>query len=240
MKSNMFIIHIPHASLDMPNIFLERLTLPLEYIQKENIFISDYLVDKFVPKDFKNIVKFSYSRMFCDVERYLDDKQEEMSKYGMGVLYTKDSNQSTFIKYDDTYKSIVIKNYYKKHHNKLNNLTKKILKEYNKCYILDLHSYSSLFVDKLFGYKNNPDICIGINKTGYDKKLLNLTIKHFKKYGYTVKINYPYSGSLTPNIKSNNIYSMMIEINKRVYLNNNYNKFYKCMMDYYDKIKKQI
>ena len=107
MNSNMFIIHIPHASLDMPNIFLERLTLPLEHIQKENIFISDYLVDKFVPKDFKNIVIFSYSRMFCDVERYLDDKQEEMSKYGMGALYTKDSNQSTLIKYDDTYKSIV-------------------------------------------------------------------------------------------------------------------------------------
>ena len=240
MKSDMFIIHIPHSSLEMPNMFLEKLILPLDYIQKENMFISDYLIDKFIPNDFKNIVKFGYSRLFCDVVRYLDDSKEKMARIGMGVLYTKDSNGSIFIKYDKDYKNKVIKSYYKKHHNKLNNLTKKILNKYGKCYIIDLHSFSDEFVYKVLGLKDNTDICIGINESGYDKKLLDFTVSFFKKQGYTVKINYPYNGSLTPNIKDNNIYSMMIEINKRVYLNNNYNIFYNCMMNYYDKIKKQI
>ena len=36
--------------------------------------------------------------MFCDVEKYLDDSKEVMSKYGMGAVYTKDSNGKEFIK----------------------------------------------------------------------------------------------------------------------------------------------
>lgn len=56
--------------------------------------MSDYLVDRFILDSFNNIIKFKYSRMLCDVERYLDDAQEKMSKYGMGALYTKDSNGS--------------------------------------------------------------------------------------------------------------------------------------------------
>lgn len=236
MKSDMFIIHIPHSSLEMPNMFLEKLLLPLEHIQKENMFISDYLVDKFVSNKFKNIVKFGYSRLFCDVERYLDDSLEEMSKKGMGALYTKDSNGCVFIKYDKEYREKVIKKYYENHHNKLNNLTRNVLSKYGKCFIIDLHSFSDELVYKVLSLKDNPDICIGINESGYDKKLLEFTTSYFEKNGYSVKINYPYSGSLIPNVKDNNIYSMMIEINKRVYLNNNYNKFYKCMMDYYEKI----
>ena len=234
---NKYIIHIPHASLEILPEFKEQLIVSYSYFQKENIFISDYLIDKFVPENFNNIIKFKYSRMLCDVERYLDDSKEEMSKYGMGVLYTKDSNGKVFVKREADEEEII--NLYKKHHEELDNMVADVLNKKEDCFIIDLHSFSDEFVDKIFHKKNNPDICIGINKTNYDKKLLVKTISHFKKYGYSVKVNYPYSGSIISN-RFPNVNSMMIEVNKRIYLNdsNKYNEFYNCMMEYYKLLKR--
>ncbi len=225
------IIHVPHTSIEVPNSFKEQLLVDYDYFEKENLFISDYRVDEFIPKGFPNIVKFDYSRMFCDVEKYLDDSKEEMSKYGMGVLYTKDSNGIEFIKRNN--KNDIISNYYKKHHDNLDNTVEKILNIYNDAFIIDLHSFSDEFVSKVLNKTNCPDICIGINDN-YDKNILINTINYFTKNGYSVMVNYPYSGSIISN-KYPYIKSMMIEINKRIYLSNeeNYNRFYKCMMEYY-------
>ena len=229
-----YIIHIPHASLRVPRGLKKRLVVDEDYFMSENIFISDYRINEFVPKDFPNIIKFNYSRLFCDVERYLDDSKEEMTKYGMGAIYNKDSNGNEFIKLDDNYKQYVVNNYYKKHHQKLDLMVEKLLKKYNECFIIDLHSFSDEFVYKMFNKKNNPDICIGINKSNYDVDLLEKTINHFSNCGYSVMINYPYSGSIISN-KYPTVKSIMIEVNKRVYSTETlFNQFYECMMKYYD------
>ena len=243
MKLNKFLIHIPHSSINLPDIFYERLLVNKEYIEKENIFMSDYLIDAFITSKFNNVVKFNYSRLFCDVERYKDDSNELMSKYGMGVVYTNDSNNRKIINIDNLYKNYIIKNYYDKHHKKLDDLVIKILEKYNECFIIDLHSYSDSFVGKVLNKFNNPDICIGIDNSFYSKELTELTIKHFKDYGYSVDINYPYSGTIVPNViyknKDKRVKSIMIEINKRIYLDNkeNYDKLMKCMNNYYDKLE---
>lgn len=229
-----YIIHIPHSSLEVPIEFKKRLVVDYDYFMKENVFISDYRINEFVPMNFPNIIKFNYSRMFCDVERYLDDSKEEMSKYGMGSIYNKDSNNQKFIKLNKKYKQFVVDNYYKKHHQNLDLMVEKLLKKYNDCFIIDLHSFSDEFVNKMFNKKNNPDICIGINKSNYDINLLEKTINHFSSYGYSIMLNYPYSGSIISN-KYPMVKSIMIEVNKRVYSNDLlFNNFYECMMKYYD------
>ena len=225
-----YIIHIPHASLDTPDSFKKQLIINYDTFIKENKFISDYRIDEFVPKDIANVLKFEYSRMYCDVERYLDDEKEEMSKYGMGVLYTKDSNGKVFIKRKGK-KELEI---YKEHHDRLDRMVKNVLDKYDECFIIDLHSFSDEFVSKMFNKGNNPDICIGINSDNCSTKLLEKTVNHFSSYGYSIMINYPYSGSIISN-KYPEVKSMMIEVNKRIYLDNldGYNEFYDCMMDYY-------
>jgi len=99
-------------------------------------------------------------------------------------------------------------------------------------------------VNLLFNINNNPDICIGIDKKYNNSSLTNFTIEHFKKYGYSVEINRPYKGTIIPNkyLNKNNkrLSSIMLEINKRIYLNNN-DDFYKlkqCINDYYNNIQK--
>lgn len=218
-------IHVPHASLKIPHIFFENIVLDKERIQKENVFLADFLVDKFIPCNCSNVIKFDFSRMFCDVERFKDEKQEVMSKYGMGVVYEKDHYGNTFFKLNEDYKNNIISRYYDKHHLLLDSTVERILNEYGSCYIIDLHSFSDEFVGKLLNLYDTPDICIGFDSNFCDMKLVYETILHFEKYGYLVKQNYPYSGSLIPNkyynLENVGIYSIMIEINKRIYLDDN-------------------
>lgn len=69
-----------------------------------------------------------------------------------------------------------------------------------------------------------PDICIGVEEEYYDKEILNSLIQEITKLDYSYKINYPYKGSLVPNIiynkkiKYKKVISIMLEINKRIYL----------------------
>ena len=239
MNLNKYVIHIPHSSLFIPESFQKRLLVDQDYFDKENLLMCDYQIDQFVPDDFSNIVKFEYSRMYCDVERYLNSDEEEMSKYGMGVLYTMDSNGMEFVNRDSKDDKKIIQDLYEKHHAKLDCLVGEILREYGICYIIDLHSFSDEFVQKIFHKKNTPDICIGVN-TNFDLELLEKTISHFRKFGYSVNINYPYTGSVVSK-KYADVQSMMLEINKRIYLGNQkeHDKFCHCMKKYYDLLSRK-
>ena len=234
IKSNNILIHIPHSSIIFPKLFYKVCIKDKNYINKSAIFMSDYMVDKLVPKGYKTHI-FKYSRLFCDVERFKSNK-EEMNKYGMGFIYENDcDNKITII--NNKYKNIVTKSYYDKHHNKLDKLTSNIINKHGKCIMIDLHSYSDKMVYSIFKLKNNPDICIGIDDKFTSNYLKKITINHFEKYGYTIKINYPYSGTIIPNKfynkKSNKIDSIMIEINKRIYENSkDFIKLKECIKKY--------
>lgn len=243
MKNKCLLVHIPHASLRIPEICKKRLIKDVSY---ENVFVSDYLVDKLVSKRIKYI-KFRYSRMFCDVERFNNDK-EVMNNYGMGVVYTKDSNGEDFIVLDEEYKNNIISNYYNKHHDTLNKEVSNIINMCNRCVLVDLHSFSELFIKKVFDKDDAPDICIGVENKYTSKLLVEQTINHFKKYNYSVKINYPYEGSIIPNkyfdVYDERLDTIMIELNKKIYLNNNnkldkkkFNKLKRCINKYFKAIK---
>jgi len=236
------LFHVPHSALKIPKQYWDICIKDQNYIKRTNKFLSDYLTDRLIPNKCHKLV-FKYSRLFCDVEKLKDDSKEIMSKKGMGVIYTNDCDTTIAIP-NKRYKSKTLKTYYDKHHNKLDKIVTNILKKYNKCIIIDFHSFSDEMIEKLFNTNNNPDICIGIDNTYTDKELTNLTINHFKEYGYSVEINKPYSGTIIPNKyfnkKEKRLSSIMLEINKTTYLNNK-NDFYKlkqCIDDYYDKIQK--
>ena len=220
------IINIPHSSLKIPRMYYKKALLTKEDINKENLFLCDLYTDKFINNKNCYIVKFKYSRMFCDVEKFKDDSKEIMSKIGMGVIYTKDSNGNKIINVDSEYKNKIINTYYDKYHSKMDTLITRILKKEENCYIIDLHSFSDLQAKKTLNLTNCPDICIGIDDDFKDDIINKKIIDFFKENGYSVQINYPYEGSFVPNIvyknKFNNVKSIMIEINKRIYLNKDY------------------
>lgn len=225
---NAIILHIPHASTKLPKIFKEqKFELNNQEIQDFNYKICDLYTDKlFSFLKFKNI-KFKYSRIFCDVEKYVDDNKEVMSKYGMGVIYSKTHKQKTFFIPSQKYKNYVLNKYYFCHHDKLTKLTQKNINK-KKTILVDCHSFSKeIIIDKKLD-NQLPDICIGINNYETDKNLLEYIKNYFLNLNYSVAINYPYCGAIVPNNlvdNKNNLFEIMLEINREIIYDNNYLKY---------------
>lgn len=231
------IIHIPHSSLYIPNEYRKTSFLEKNELDIENEFMCDLYVDKLVDNKNQTII-FKYSRLYCDVERFRDDS-EVMNKYGMGYIYTKTSLGKDMFKPSVRDRNKIDK-IYDEHHDLFDGRVNKILDKYKKCIIIDLHSYSDELVYRLFGYNDAPDICLGVEENYYSKEIVDYITKSFNKFGYSVKINYPYSGSFVPNRFYNKvntgIVSVMIEINKRVYIND-LDKFKKILNNILDNIE---
>ena len=87
--------------------------------------------------------------------------------------------------------------------------------------------------------ENLPEICVGFDELYYSEKLINFIKSYFESLGYSVQFNYPYSGTMIPNkffeTKVDNLYSVMIEINKNIYLTETNKKNSNC-----EKLRKQI
>lgn len=142
-----------------------------------------------------------------------------MAKKGMGFAYSKTSMLQDLrtLKYKDKIAEI-----YDAYHNALNQLVDEKLEAHGKCLILDCHSFPS--VPRPYQIKKDyehVDICIGFDKFHKDEKAV-LNIKNrFEKENYHVQENFPYAGSMISNKhygKNPNVKSVMIELNRRTYM----------------------
>jgi N-formylglutamate deformylase len=215
------ILHIPHSSTRIP--FLEKFRYnSLNLMKKENKLLTDHSTDKIFNIDGIDKLIFPYSRIFCDVERF-NDEDEIMYKYGRGFYYTKTDSGLNLRKENNKRKIKVYNKHYLKHHNKLVELTFDKIKNEGMAIIIDCHSFSDIpFNTDLDKSLNRSDICIGIDKVHTPNWLLNIFTNQFKKYGLSVEIDKPYSGTILPmNMQgTNNLYSIMIEINRKLYIEN--------------------
>lgn len=164
------------------------------------------------------MIKFPISRLLCDVERFIDDT-EVMDKYGMGFAYSHVYNGEQIRILNKEVKDKVLI-HYNDHHKRLDNA---ILSTNEHIYFIDLHSFNidatlPSLIDRNTEF---PDICIGYDKGHCNKDILENVFNIFKELGYFAAFNYPYRGSLIPNVLFNketpNTYdSFMIEINSTV------------------------
>lgn len=141
------------------------------------------------------------SRFDCDLERLLDDPLEAV---GQGIAYSKAESGATR-KVTTELLNKALGHWYDYQTNLEHELDDNSL-------IIDCHSFPSDLSD--------VDICIGFNDddTTPSKAVIELVKNHFEDLGYKVGVNNPYSNSIAP--KSNVKYkSLMIELNKRIYLN---------------------
>jgi N-formylglutamate amidohydrolase len=88
---------------------------------------------------------------------------------------------------------------YDRHHALLNRRAAELLQEHGRCLIIDLHSFSDETVNRLFGWTDFPDVCIGTEPDYYSEELVQSIIRLCKGMGLSVALNYPYCGSLVPN-----------------------------------------
>lgn len=217
------LIHIPHASLHLPQDFWRDVTVDRKVIEKNLHFMADYKVDELARDIDCHKVTAKYSRLYCDIERFRDDSDEPMAKLGMGVVYTHLPGGVQYRQLTPERREEIIKQAYEPHHVQLNKLSQKIVAQYGSCMMIDLHSYSDDLVRKLFGYTENlPDICLGYDDEWFSENDALKLKTYIEKLGYSCALNYPYAGALVPmdfyRNKMPGLRSVMLEVNRRVYL----------------------
>ena len=206
MKKRNIVLNIPHASIN--GVF------DLQYggwphnqyfvnncLNKWTDWYTDFLFSTLSEQKDVSTVVFPYSRFVCDAERLENDPLEKM---GQGIIYTEYGfHKRNPMNKKQTKRTMRL---WKKHQK----LLKKEIKSENTV-LIDCHSFPSEMSD--------CDICIGYNNDwSYNEKIVNGIVEIFKSMGYSVEINKPYSNSITPK-KHFHYTSVLIEVNKRVYMN---------------------
>lgn len=220
------VLHIPHSSALIPDF--EGYVSTEDEIQQEIIKLTDWYTDDLFDSEFDDKIIAPFSRIFCDVERFADDELEIMSKFGMGALYEKLDNGNQLRIVSSKLKSDVLKDYYWKHHNRLNDAVKNHLDQTKSCLILDCHSFpSSPLTRAIVQDEIRPDFNIGTDSYHTPKYIIDESINYFETKGYTLGIDTPYSGSIVPMEyyqKDKRVTSIMLEVNRGLYLKENSNE----------------
>jgi N-formylglutamate deformylase len=232
------VLHIPHSSTVIP--ILKGYVSSQEEINKEIIKLTDWYTDDLFDSQVDDKIVAPFSRIFCDVERFADDELEVMAKFGMGVLYEKFDNGNQLRVITPELKSDVLKNYYWEHHKLLNDVVNNHLKQIKSCIILDCHSFPSFPLTRaLVQNRNTPDFNIGTDSYHTPLRLIEASKEFFKSRGFSLGVDTPYSGSIVPMEyyqKDPMVTSIMLEVNRRLYLKENTNEKSKN----YDKTKEIV
>jgi N-formylglutamate amidohydrolase len=194
-------------------------------MENEIKLLTDFATDEIFTIGSLSKVVFPYSRIFCDIER-LDDENEVMFEYGRGFYYTKTDSGELLRENSNGNKAMIHSDYYLKHHETLTNLVDQKLKDNGFPLIVDCHSFAAIpFNSDLEQGGKRPDFCIGTDEFHTPKWLVDMAVAFLTNQGYSVKINFPYVGTIVP-LKhyqvNDDVQSIMIEINRKLYIDDGF------------------
>lgn len=217
------ILHIPHASTKLNGGYY---TNPYE-AHKELMLTTDWYADKIFDLPFPTHQP-EFSRVVCDVER-LPDHEEPMAKVGMGWYYTHSDSGKEIRKDNMAYRYEVNHTLYFPYHAHFTNRVWQMLNYQKVCTIIDCHTFNNNPTKRdLNQDPDRPDICIGTDDYHTPDWLTKYVVNFLEKKGFTVKVNNPYSGTMVPLTyyqKDKRVQSIMIEVNKRLYLEEDQDTF---------------
>lgn len=223
-ENSPIICNVPHSSIFIPKEFLDDYVLGFDELQRETKYMADSYINIIFSEllNFSSFIKLNISRIVLDIERFKNEEDEPMSKVGMSAIYTKTSNGDLLreIKEENKEKLLEI---YDDYHNNFTELVENSLQKNDFALIVDCHSFPSKV--RIYDQDKNehrPDICIGIDDFHTPKVLQDLLENNFKNSGFSVEINSPFSGTIVPIYyykKNNKVISVMIEINRKIYMN---------------------
>ena len=218
-SKDQIVMHMPHCSTIIPDY--SGYSVSKELIHEEIIKSTDWGVDEIFAIPGIEKVRFGYSRVFCDVERFYDDG-EPLAKIGFGIVYTSLSNGETMRELSNEDKNSIISNYYDVHHNAFTKKVQEKLDAYGEVLIIDCHSFPKI---PLMWEEHKdllrPQICIGTDSFHTPIELSEYYIEYFKTKGYSVAENQPFLGTIVPTkfyYKDPRVKSIMIEVNRGLFM----------------------
>jgi N-formylglutamate amidohydrolase len=142
----------------------------------------------------------------------------------MGALYTHCSDGTPLRRELSVQeRADLIDSFYAPHHRKMGDIIKASLKDHGQCLILDCHSFpSSPLPCDADQSPRRPDICIGGDPFHTPTWVIRDLTWAFAERGLSVGINRPYWGTFVPRPwlgEESAVSSMMIELNRSLYMN---------------------
>jgi N-formylglutamate amidohydrolase len=226
--SQIAVLHIPHASQRVPAEERRNILLDDAALNNELLRMTDAHTDKLfpiTPVEAGRVV-FPLSRLVCDVERFPSDTEEPMVSRGMGVIYTRTSMGEVLrAQPNSADRQNSLDRWYWPHHSTLERLVNDVAARSGVCLIVDCHSFPSLALPyELDQTSHRADICIGTDQFHTPLTVRDSIAAVAHAEGYSVAVDAPFSGALVPLAsyrKDRRIMSVMIEVNRRLYMNEN-------------------
>jgi N-formylglutamate amidohydrolase len=201
------VIHVPHASTDLPDAYRAQFGISDEDLVAEIHDSADLLTDLLARASWPGaqIIKAEVSRVLLDVERYADDEQEEMSRVGRGVIYTHNrfgqSLQRTISSRD---RALLLDRFYYPHWQRLR-------KAAAGAVLIDLHTYPvAPWPIEPQAVAARPEIDLGTSPGLTPPSWTEALRDHFERQGFTVAENAPYAGVIDAGANA----AIMIEIRR--------------------------
>lgn len=221
------VIHVPHASRIIPESLLPGFLIDREGVYAEANTMADIYTEELAklvaekstrkPWIFEN----TYSRLVIDPERF-PDETEVMNRVGMGVVYSKTSDQKPLRQLSESDQELLVDRYFKPYSLALETLVAERLSTLGRVLIIDLHSYPKKALPfELYQDSPRPAVCLGVDGFHTPEALVDLARKKMSPLG-SVDINTPFVGTYVP-LKflgsEPRVHSIMLEIRKDTYLN---------------------
>jgi len=216
------VIHVPHSSTCIPEYFLDQFISTSDRLEVIHEALVDYDTDKMAAV-LERVITFPYSRLLVDVERFIDDSVEEMAEIGMGVFYSVDHELQQMRREITAQEHDALFELYVAHHQQLEEAVDDALETFNRCLLIDLHSYSAARLPYERSDGERPQLCIGTDEGHTPRDLINLVTEIAEEHGYQTAINTPFAGTLVP-LKhyrhDTRVESVMLEWRKDLYRTN--------------------
>jgi N-formylglutamate amidohydrolase len=201
------LIHVPHASVFIPSAVRGQFLLDDAALMREAAASADLHTDALATAAWPraSIVTARVSRIVIDVERFEDDRAEEMARVGRGMIYTHTHagwRMRRALSADE--RAELHKTYYTPHWHGLRQAARGRT-------LIDLHSYPRepwpVERDPAAG---RPEIDLGTSERVTPRQWVRAARAHFQDLGFCVGRNTPYAGVIDAGADA----AMMIEIRR--------------------------
>lgn len=225
-ENSPIVCNLPHSGILVPEEHKSSFVITQDDLTREVEYMADNYTDLLYREllSVSSFIKLLVSRVVLDIERFKDENDEPMSKVGMSAIYTRTSGGEVLRVIENEEKNTLEKAY-DEYHLTFTNLVKDSLVRHNIAYVIDCHSFPS--VPRIYEPDQKtprPDICIGVDGHHTPEVLVDILKFNFEKSGYVVGINSPFAGSIVPLTyykQEKKVISVMIEVNRKLYMNEN-------------------
>ena len=221
------LVHIPHSATAVPSPWRSDIILSASELERELLAMTDHFTDElFAPAALaQGGIAFvnNLSRLVFDPERFEDDSAEPMSRKGMGAVYTRTATGAPLrsASFSAADRETTLAELFRPYAAALEQQVADQLDCFDRCLIIDAHSFPARALPYEDEALDRPDICLGYDDYHGPASLIDALEQVATRAGWRVGRNTPFAGSYVPlaySGRDRRVASVMIELNRGRYL----------------------